>query len=186
MNVIKTHPEISWNWFWVSKRRDVSKAVVAENPDIHWVIEGLNRNPNYNIKNDNQILSISHHSWEDIKANFDNTMEWTFISCNPNITWNIIETHPNKPWDWWSISRNPNITWDIVHENPNKPWDWYSIFDNPSIYKPDTAFISKFVREWQAKNTICRAIMKCYTNPDYKICQKRLLREYETIVSTSF
>ena len=65
--------------------------------------------------------------------NPDNPWNWSYISVNPNITWEIIRDNPNKEWDWHSISYHPNITMDIIMDNRDKPWDWMAITYNPNI-----------------------------------------------------
>jgi len=81
--------------------------------------------------------------WE-IAMRFPHKMNWSELSCNPNITWEIIEANPEVgcllswdadyssegcdsymcDWDWDAVSHNPNITWENVQMNPNKPWNW--------------------------------------------------------------
>ena len=36
----------------------------------------------------------------------------------------------DKPWDCSYLSGNPNITWEIIQANPDKPWDWEFISGN--------------------------------------------------------
>ena len=60
-------------------------------------------------------------------------IEFLYLSCNPNITWDIVIENIEKPWNWYRISMNPNITWEIVRGNSELPWDWHGVSVNPNI-----------------------------------------------------
>ena len=60
-------------------------------------------------------------------------MYFTFLSSNPNITWEIVQANIDKPWNYGGLSSNPNITWEIVKANPDKPWDYYCLLENPNV-----------------------------------------------------
>ena len=69
-------------------------------------------------------------TWDIIQNNLDKHLDWNWLSQNPNITWEIIQNNLDKPWNWNGISENPNITWDIIKNNLDKPWDWDYISQN--------------------------------------------------------
>ena len=70
---------------------------------------------------------------EMIENNPDKPWDWDWVSENPNITIEMIENSPEKPWNWDVISRNPNITMEMIENSPDKPWDWYCLSQNPNI-----------------------------------------------------
>ena len=49
---------------------------------------------------------------------FKDNWDWSWLSRNPNITFDHVLQYPEKPWDWLCLSRNRNITLDHVLENP--------------------------------------------------------------------
>ena len=70
-------------------------------------------------------------NWFDyIKNNPDKPWKYTYLSANPNITWDIVVANPDKPWNWNQLSWNPNITWNIVVANPDKPWNYHELSYN--------------------------------------------------------
>ena len=36
----------------------------------------------------------------------------------------LLKLFPNKNWNWTYLSGNPNITFEIVKSNHNKNWNW--------------------------------------------------------------
>lgn len=59
---------------------------------------------------------------------------WSWLSANPNISWEYISTHLQFPWERNGVSANPNITLDIIKNNPTIcAWNWYDIYKNPNI-----------------------------------------------------
>jgi hypothetical protein len=103
---------------------------------------------------------------------------WHYISLNPNITWNIIQANPDIQWDWLNISQNLNISLHIILSNPDKPWNWNNISKNPNLFKIN---ISKVVREYFAQKTILKYWRNAICNPEYKICKKRLQKEFDEL-----
>jgi hypothetical protein len=79
------------------------------------------------------------------------------------------------PWDWNKISINRNITYDIVKNNLDKPWDWSCLSLHPNIFKFSEENI---IREYIAARKIVRAFKEANSNPEYKLCRDRLLREF--------
>lgn len=154
------------------------------------------------------FTSISKHiSIDTINAHPELEWDWYFIKRRQTVTtereknnpekawyycdwgvicyrvkWEVIESNPHKNWDWWSISRNHNITWDIIQQNPLINWDWYGVFDNPTIYIPSIAFKAEFLKKWHSRCIINKYLFKCLTDPSYKQCKKRLMREYSKMI----
>ena len=52
-----------------------------------------------------------------MSANPDKAWDYSYLSENPNITWDIVLANPDKGWNYAYLSQNPNITWDIVSAN---------------------------------------------------------------------
>ena len=60
-------------------------------------------------------MSLFENNWFDfVIKNPDKHWDYSYLSANPNITWENVKSEPEKPWDFESLSENPNITWSIV------------------------------------------------------------------------
>jgi len=87
-----------------------------------------------------------------------NPINWTYISENPNLSWNAIKNNMDLEWDWlhitkhkcinmkiineyerdvpWrriTITENPNITYDDIKKNPSLYWSWGILYSNSNI-----------------------------------------------------
>jgi len=128
-------------------------------------------------------MSMNKHlTWDIVKERLDKPWNWEFIgSKNKNITLQIIEENPNCPWEWKMICRYKTLTLDnIVNKNlPDSYWEYISM--NENIYKPDAEFKAHFAKQWHASNTIKRDWLKCITDPTFRVCKKRLRKEFGEI-----
>ena len=81
--------------------------------------------------------NVVFESWFDY-INLTPQKEWNFsyLSANPNITWDIVSANPDKAWDYANLSMNPNITWDIVSANPDIDWNYRCLSMNPMSKHP--------------------------------------------------
>ncbi len=82
------------------------------------------------------------------------------------------------PWDWSVMSRNPSVTFEHVLQHLDMPWDFNVICKKPFFLEP-------FEQERVAAITIQRAFKKSMSNPNYTMCQKRLMREFECLHNVS-
>ena len=64
--------------------------------------------------------------------------EWrySYLSSNPNITWEIVENNPQIKWDYYELAENPNITWEIVKNNRQIKWNYFQLSANPMTKPP--------------------------------------------------
>ena len=71
-----------------------------------------------------------------VLRNLDKPLDFKYISCHKNITWEHVKQYPNIPWNYRYLSQNPNITLDIALENPEardssgKTWRWKLFLKN--------------------------------------------------------
>ena len=91
----------------------------------------------------------------------------------------IVEQHPEKPWSWYHLSTNPCITFDIVERNKDKPWEW-DVLSSSNILM-NSIDESDMCRRHFASKRIQRQWHRCISNPSYKICKKRLSREFNNL-----
>ena len=60
---------------------------------------------------------MDHHFINFINKYSNKPWNWTYLSVNPNITFDIIEKYIDKPWNCFFISlKNNNTTFDIVEK----------------------------------------------------------------------
>ena len=139
-----------------------NKIVLKYEHNINW--NGLSSNPNI--------------TWDIIKENLDKPWDWRRLSYNPNITMDIIKDNTEQPWDWYGLSLNPNINWDIINETLNGPRDWFELSCNP-FKKDKEIFMDRKLREHISAFKI-QTYWRCANyNPNYLLCKKRLMREYD-------
>ena len=98
--------------------------------------------------------------------------EWT------ETFWKFIENHPEKPWDWSYLSSNPNITFDIVLAHPEQPWDWNDLSQN-TFSKAKQQFINKRYNEYLSAYRIQQCWNRAISIPTNPICQRKQIRDYE-------
>jgi hypothetical protein len=151
--------------------------IVKKNPDKPWEWYCISMNPNI--------------TWDIIRDNPDKPWSWKGISSNPNITMDIVRDNPYKPWDWFVLRTNlnliwktdwycidPNITMDTINENPEKPWNWRALSINPNIMLSDLELCTIIRKHRSTK--IIKIVWRCaVSDPNYIVCKKRLLREFE-------
>lgn len=92
--------------------------------------------------------------------------------------WNKIVLKYEHNINWNGLSSNPNITWDIINETLNGPRDWFELSCNP-FKKDKEIFMDRKLREHISAFKI-QTYWRCANyNPNYLLCKKRLMREYD-------
>jgi hypothetical protein len=76
--------------------------------------------------------------------------------------------------DWMALSYSPNITWKTISKHLDKPWNWSYLSQNPNLF----VIPLQKIREHFAAKCILRNWRNAISNPNYQICNKRLLREF--------
>lgn len=151
---------------------NITLDIIKGNPDKSWNWNSLSMNPNVTV--------------DFIKANLHRPWNWYWISKNKNISWDFIAANLNLPWDWNVLSSSEDINWDIIEKNPHQAWNFFHLSNNKAIHKPSPGFKAKFLREWHARNVIKRYWFHCSTNPDYKLCIRRLKKYYDELIEINF
>ena len=108
INDILNHPELEWDWFFVSQNLSVTMEIILANIDEDWSWKCLSRHPNVTMSD---IESRLHFPWS-----------WGDVSYNSNLTMTIIEAYPDNEWDWYGISCGMKLTVDLLRQNVDKPW----------------------------------------------------------------
>ena len=106
---------------------------------------------------------------------------WNNLSRNKSITFQDVLEHPEKPWDWSTLCGNKSIDFQDVLKHLDKPWNW-DLLGN-TIFKV-TTFDPDYIqlaRRYIAVNKIKKMWFRCITDPEYIMCKKRLMKEFNEI-----
>ena len=69
---------------------------------------------------------------------------------------------------------------DFIKENPDKPWDWENLSNN-KFTKGKKMFMEKKIREHMAAFKIQTYWRRANYDPEYELCKRRLMREYNAL-----
>ena len=204
---VKRYITKPWNWTYVSMSIHISFTEMVENRDIPWVIEEVlfseitDDDITYiRVFRDRYDFSawIDHSlraHWSVVKKTPD--LPWVYFNVNPEIEtqedidfiiehdpalWNwvvlssttpihIILDNMELPWDWNIISsNNASVSFNNVINHPEVPWNYAMV--------PPEIFDDVFARRWIAASHIKRMFKKSISDPNYKLCKKRLIKEF--------
>jgi hypothetical protein len=104
--------------------------------------------------------------------------DYSRISSNLNITLQNILDHPELPWNFSQLSSNPNITFQNVVDHPEINWNYNILSSNFNIFRVSDLEYFIYIKKHIAINRIKRQWLQTIYNPIYKICKKRLLKEF--------
>lgn len=204
LGIIEKHPEKPWVLEGIHNNPNLTTDYIIKHIDefkeLHClrclrVSSRFSGNPNLTA---DILEKFPHYPWE-----------WNFIFSNPNIkldtilkytqqldekkiyytrtycrnssiTMDIIEKHPEIVWEMPSICYNPNLTFDFIERNINKLTvsDFETIIQNPLNYTH--RYLEKLRKHMCAFRIQCYW-RKCYYDPNYTVCKKRLVREWEEL-----
>lgn len=105
-----------WSSFFIQQLLELCPTLIYSKS----CIQSLGKNENITW---NTILKYMDH----IKWDF------TYVSMNPNITWEIVKNNMNYKWSFKCLSQNPNITWEIIQNNPEYNWNMAYFSKNENI-----------------------------------------------------
>lgn len=136
---ILNHPEKPWSWSALSNNPNATMTLARRYSDFpwHWDKVACKFQPTDLGK----VLDISAFSWEAVKDDADEAVDWYWVSSHPSLAWQTIRENLHRPWDWSQISSRSFMNWQIVFENPDLPWDWRALAANP---------MDEWRREWEA------------------------------------
>lgn len=118
---IENHPEIEWQWAYISLNPNITR---------DFLIKNIHQNWNWNTISSRKFIdtllidTYSHKPWN-----------WVIISHNPdiNLNDNFIEKHINQNWDWAHLSLNTHITLKFIDKYFYKNWSWYKLSERNNL-----------------------------------------------------
>ena len=195
IEIVKSNPDRHWDLSELGVNENITIQVILENASMQWNwhrVTVYNPNMTWDCRRGHPNLPWKDYGfvwkpnidWNEIKRNPQMTLptmstwDWIMISRHHCITFDIIMRNPDRAWNWAFIGENPNISLKHVEDNPDKGWDWRCISSNPNIFKcSPTRSVVNEMKRWHSSCVIQRYWFRCVTNPDYKMCRKRLLCE---------
>jgi hypothetical protein len=106
---ILAHPEIPWDYFYVSGNPNLTLSIILTYHEKPWYWSMISQNPNITL--------------EDILAHPELPWVWNCVSQNPNITLQDILTYPKLPWNWFHLSQNNSIATKDILAHPELGWN---------------------------------------------------------------
>lgn len=85
-----------WNWKALSKNQAIDWNIVKTHPEIIWDWEGLSQNPNISLEFIFETFHLYPWSWKGIVKNPN--LSWEFIRDHPDPKWNCMEVCKNTMW----------------------------------------------------------------------------------------
>lgn len=185
LNEILYHSELPWDWDYI----------IGSHPhvSINFIKEHYNKAKNLFYY---YIITNKNLTFEDIcdLANNTNIFKkcsysiWKYVIENPNVKFINVVENLDKDWDWRMISLSNNITYLDIINNLDLPWYWPFISQNNSIFNikyTDPDYL-EYTKKLLSINKIKRRWFECITNPNYKLCKKRLLSEFNKLDNINY
>lgn len=186
-----------WDFGLLSCRSDIDFSLIRIYNDKPWDFNAISIRENFDLSLvfafpekswDFASLSKLHHLDFRLVAAFpDKPWDWMCLSSHKHLNWFLVSAYPDKEWDYVRLSKRSPVNWRFVTQQHIKhKWDW-------SFFHPTNDVVIKHFnlpwcgKKWRklqrivAARIIKRYWMKAYYDPEYKICQRRLTREFENM-----
>ena len=146
----------------LTQNRSVSDGLILETRDLPW-----------NIDADMRRLPIPFNYLETLQGHHTvaDQNDWNYIesACSPYWTWDYFADTLDK------YLANPE--WASRYER----WFFQNWSRNPAIMKVSPEQVAESIKKYVAATKIKRSFKLSITTPSYKLCQRRLLREFNEI-----
>ena len=201
IDIIKENPSVYWDYVTLCNHANITYDDIVNNSHLPWTIKNFVSNPNITIEYMNKIKSeyedyspiinsTSKYITPDIISDPENEWIWKHIkfqsySENSNVTIDMVIKYPLWPWNWTVLSYNRNMTFEIINKYPKFNWSLGHMCLNESIIHVSSSEIESYLRKYFAIQKIKRYWLKAYYCPDFQICKKRILGEYNNLILKS-
>lgn len=143
-DIVQQHPEIQWDYQYLSRNPTITRGIVEANINKDWNFYCLKENPNvlweidedeYDSDNVYTYINntvLSYETLMEMLENPDNCVgdlyyisstvkyvDLSYLSSQPNITWDIVRDNPDREWDMCSSSR---WNYPMLSGNPMTAW----------------------------------------------------------------
>lgn len=205
LEFVEANLDKEWNWTTLSQTLNMSLKTVLEKPNLPWNYIALQTNDNLSLADikyliDHKYISIHNINIRSNKFNTLNELLHYFPNILDNIhpnfelmvafhetlslnDINILKTQYNAQIHSIWQHYNSNLTYDVVIANPCQ-YDWHQFLSlNTAWLQVSDDFLLQRAKQIVAARRIQKQWRKCITNPNYKICTKRLLMEFLGLLS---
>ena len=165
-DLVISFPDKPWDWEYISQFGPYCYFdFIISRLDLPW-------NWDYITHSDERKEQFS--SSKNILSYPDLPWNWKELSKPRYFKYEILENFPNKDWDWKELSKSPKIPINFVTSNKDKDWDGDEISKNADMLQNLSIKIV-------AKSKIVEQFRKSMSNPKYKLCRSRLLKEFKAL-----
>ena len=200
----------AWNWSTITLHPEMSWEILAKHPCVSWNENHIRDNiPIVTSQDWKAFWSIPYNrfhnsvNYNKIFQGDDNhkiihklvqSNKWNWRKISNLIPWDIIT--PDAPLYWKKISRRLDLCWDTVFAHPDWPWDWHSLAAHPTLtYTLYTRKLHSLPWSPKSRSSLrrrfrheaARILQKWFKYvlycPDYKVCTRRLLREFSELTT---
>lgn len=203
---VKRYPNFLWNWEIITENTHYK--TMMENPGLPWAFGRFYLN------------TITEEHIPFLEMFEDRIPNWKWGRLSRHVSWSIFKKTLHLHWIWYAsnVTINPEefveedveilkefdilfnwvklsmiININIINANPDLPWVYEFLQWNKSTWTTKSESIEECVRKWTAANTIKRHWKVSNSDPRFKICRKRLIKEFKdfklqfsTMASVSF
>lgn len=206
VETLKKYPYFSWNWDIVTSKMDIQ--TIMKNKDLEWSFTRL------------YIEHVSETHIPFLEMFIDRLPPWKWRHLARCTTWPVFKKNMHLPWFWYAsdvpikteeflkcdveILKEYDILFNwvkltmivdvnIINEHSELPWVREFLSWNKTTWVTKIESIEECVRKWSAANTIKRHWKLSISDPNFKLCKQRLIKEFKeftpvftTMASVSF
>lgn len=145
---IKYYENKPWDWRYLSLSNIVTIKDIEDNIEFPW---------EYNYIKYRDWNPTVQYTIEYIKNNIDrlHLISWLDACKDKGITVNDIENNPDVDWNWTYVSANPNITYDFIVKNEDKISFWML---SKNMFHTNNDNINYYKRRKHKTNELCNLI----------------------------
>jgi hypothetical protein len=207
IDLIRQNINCRWNFTFLAKSSCFTLAEILDNLDFEWKFTFIQYNPNLTENN----LYDLYEGYLCVNNSFEYSINkdalYAGASNNLNLSLDFIKNNiANIDFCWRDIAQRSDLTFDLVKSEIYRFDDFDSdsnsdynsedddsddtkqlLFKNPSIFKirPTDSDYIEYVNNKKRENSqkiISKAWRKCISDPNYKICKKRLQEEFNELI----
>ena len=194
IDVISKNKELFWNWRSITQKMSVHD--MLKYPDLPWDFGAM------------FIKPITREHLTFFRYFKNKIPQWKWHYHAKNLTWDAFKHSLDLPWIWdieyinidskdfkesdvyilrmfqdvmnW-INLTINVPIHIINDNLDLPWRLEFLQWNKTSWRTPVQSIEKCIREWYAASTIKRFWKRAICNPEYKLCKKRIYKEFKEL-----
>lgn len=203
---LKKYPDFMWNWELITAKTHYK--TIMGNPSLPWSFGRFH------------LENITEEHIPFLELFMDRIPNWRWARFSYCVDWPVFKKSMHLPWFWYAsnvhvktedfleedieiikeyellfnwVKLSMIIDVSIINAHPDLPWTKEFLQWNRTTWKTKHEPVEKCIREWTAANTIKRYWKRSISDPSFKLCKQRLIkefkdfkREFSTMASVSF